>query len=123
MVFQPGFRHFKASGGGSGYSCTITAGQSGSDRGYDTTGGFGTLDKQPVPGFTLQAFANLSFIQATMEFTGNALSLFAGKTVWVNGVNYPGGSGWNFDSGYTYWDWTSGGPNFVNGNSYFVEIK
>lgn len=111
------------------YSFTMTAGDSGvgvlgynSDEDLIEVGPFGSINAEPVPGADLLLL--ISGLSAIF-FSGNQVALLAGKTVWVDGVEYPfDGSDWAYDEGgFTGGEWVTGGPTFVNAGVYFVEIK
>lgn len=115
---------------GGGYSFTMTAGDyQGIIQGYGPGFEIGSIDAEPIPGHPLLGiFLWGSSFWAT-AFTGNCLELVAGKTVWVDGVNYPFDSyDWVYDADGPYGDatigeWASAGPTFVNQGVYFIEIK
>lgn len=110
--------HTNSSGAAIGYSGPIN---------FQSRPAFGTLSAQPIDGYALQtcyrvgAPSNNSII----AFTGDVSALLAGKSVWVNGVNYGQGDTYKFAyaGGVTIWNRLSGGPTFVSGQTYNIEIK
>lgn len=119
----------RVSGGGGGYSFTLTAGDLfGFVQGYGVAAfigsDFGSIDAEPVPGHAL--YLLLSGGENGITFNGNAAALLTGLQVYVGGVAYPfTGDDWTYDggTGTTSGTWITGNPVFVDGNSYFVEIK
>jgi hypothetical protein len=59
-------------------------------------------------------------------FTGDQMAVLAGKTVWVDGVEYPFDNDWEYDEGEdaTAGQWLDGGPSLpVRPELYAVKIK
>lgn len=111
----------------SGYSFTMTAGDLvATVQGYSdgsVSSAFGSIDAEPIPATDLQFLISGGAGNA-IQFAGDQTALLAGKTVWVDGVEYPFTTDWSYDgSSSTAAEWTSGGPTFVNTVVYFVEIK
>lgn len=110
----------------SGPSFNMTAGAfSGVVFGYSDGSGlpaFGSIDAEPIPGHDL--IANVSGFSQAITFAGDAVSLLSGLTVWVNGIQYAANfSGWGLFGSDTQGSWSSDGPDYADGNSYFIEIK
>lgn len=111
------------------YSFNMTAGQAGGFvQGYESSGAFGSpfgsIDAEPIPDHALVFL--LSGLSKSIAFSGDAVSLLSGLTVWVDGVEFPfDAADWNFNSGTgnTGGTWDDVGPAFVDTQSYFVEIK
>lgn len=113
-------------GGGGGYSFTMTAGDYlGSAQGYSDGSlfpVFGSINAEPIPSNPLLALFTPTL--KIISFDGDAETLLTGLSVWVDGVEYPfDGSDWEFGGSDTYATWDAGGPTFVDGVQYFVEIK
>ena len=116
-------------GGGSGYSFTMTAGDfSGSIQGYsngtfiDT---FGSIDVEPLPGNPLLTFFGGSLTNG-IGFQGDCLSQLSGKSVWIDGVEYPfNDSDWTYDADNdnTGGVWTANTITFTPTQTYSIEIK
>jgi len=113
------------------YSFTMTAGDFvGALQGYGGAsspfGPFGAIDAEPISGQTLQLlFTGVGSGGGAIVFDGDVESLVAGKTLWVDGTEYPFAVDWQTDGDATsgVWDDGSGYPTFTDGNSYFIEIK
>lgn len=118
----------------SSYSFTMTAGDYATViQGYniDDSSGLpvmGSIDAEPIPGHVLGVLYTSSSQQGMIVFVGDVTALVSGKTVWVDGVEYPfDSSGWQSTGGdggsITAAPWNTAGPVFVGGVSYFIEIK
>lgn len=123
---------------GGGYAFNMTAGSHDAGGGFVFTGYLGSSagsvdDEWPLDpadnDYALLTLASLPGLGASILFEdpgGELPVLLAGLSVWINGVEKPFDTNWTFDAEnlQTSGEWTSGtGPVFVNGNSYFVEIK
>lgn len=123
---------------GGGYAFNMTAGSHDAGGGFVFTGYLGSSagsvdDEWPLDpadnDYALLTLASLPGLGASILFEdpgGELPVLLAGLSVWINGVEKPFDTNWTFDAEnlQTSGGWTSGtGPVFVNGNSYFVEIK
>lgn len=121
---------------GGGYAFNVTAGTDGSNVGY-VASNYGSIDAEPVPAHALETCVYFPLPAVALSFSGDAVSLLAGKHLWVGGVDHGlpqdvgAGADWQYDSdgsltgapAVTFGYWLTGYPTFVNGNSYFVEIK
>lgn len=121
---------------GGGYAFNVTAGTDGSNVGY-VASDYGSIDAEPVPAHALETCVYFPLPAVALSFSGDAVSLLAGKHLWVGGVDHGlpqdvgAGADWQYDSdgsltgapAVTFGHWLTGYPTFVNGNSYFVEIK
>lgn len=121
---------------GGGYAFNVTAGTDGSNVGY-VASDYGSIDAEPVPAHALETCVYSPLPAVALSFSGDAVSLLAGKHLWVGGVDHGlpqdvgAGADWQYDSdgsltgapAVTFGYWLTGYPTFVNGNSYFVEIK
>lgn len=121
----------KAAGEASpGYSFNMTAGDfSGVIQGYAdaTSVNIGSIDAEPITGETLQ-FLLTGSAGNGISFHGDVTASVSGKSVWVDGVQYPFDlADWNYDSENDVtgagWNAGPGAPVFANTQSYFVEIK
>lgn len=126
IQFEGGFVAPPVSGG-AGYSFNMTAGNfsAGLLIGY-SPGLTGSIDAEPIPTNPLNGLFSGTIGNGIGFNDGDITGLLAGLTVWINGVQYAANfSGWSYDGGgdATSASWSSGGPTFVGGNSYFVEIK
>jgi hypothetical protein len=88
---------------------------------------FGSLSVEPIPEHRLQALYRVAAPSNTsiIAFSGDASALLAGKHVFVDGVDFGPGVqyGFAYTNGVTIWARISGGPEFVAGRAYEVEIK
>lgn len=99
--------------------------------GYDSAGMFGTpggsIDAEPIAGNTLIACMTGNPSEygfgAVVVFSGDTTSLLSGKTIYIDSVSWGAPyTDWFFEDGNTSAYWASV-PVFVNGLTYFVEIK
>lgn len=116
-----------------GYSFTMTAGDfAGIVSGYltaEASGGsqVGSIDEEPIAGHPLYQF--VAYNDGSLGgiiFEGDATADVAGKSVWVNGVEYPfDDADWTYDAGEdrTVGGWATGTPVFAPASVYPSEIK
>jgi hypothetical protein len=116
--------------GGVAYSFNMTAADYfGSVQGFSDGGlfdAFGSIDAEPIPGHDCVALYYASAFSAVICFEGDVTAMLAGRTAWIDGVEYPFTQDWQYgeeDGNYTIAGWDTGKPVFVAGSSYFVEIK
>lgn len=111
------------------YTFNLTAGDGPSSvfQGYSSGafgGAFGSIDAEPIAGHTLVAI--IDALGSIIAFSGDCTADVAGKTVWVDSVQYPFENDWSYDgdNDITVADWSGGSPpDFTNTVEYFVEIK
>lgn len=116
--------------GGVAYSFNMTAADYfGFVQGFSDGGlfdAFGSIDAEPIPGHDCVALYYASAFSAVICFEGDVTAMLAGRTAWIDGVEYPFTQDWQYgeeDGNYTIAEWDTGKPVFVAGSSYFVEIK
>jgi hypothetical protein len=92
---------------------------------YAGWGPFGNISAEPIAGYPLQGVTRHPTFGSVIAFTGDVTAQVAGKSVWVNGVNYGPGVqyAWAYAAGVTIWSRITGGPVFVAGQVYSIEIK
>jgi hypothetical protein len=125
MVWQ---KLMSAPAAAGGYSCNLTVGNfSGAVYGYDTEDGLGlsigSIDAEPVPGFTM-ATAAWSGTDLSIYFIGDCLSLVTSLNVYIDSVNRGGAGSWVYNSaipGYTTLDRTV--TIGITSGTYLFEIK
>jgi hypothetical protein len=110
--------HTNPSGAGAGYS---------GKNNFQGRPTFGALNEEPIEGFPLQACYRVGAPSnnSVVAFSGNVSALLAGKSVWVDGVDYGQGEQYKFThhGGITLWNRIAGGPTFAAGQSYSIEIR
>lgn len=92
---------------------------------YAGWGPFGSIVAEPIDGFALQGCTRHPTFGSVIAFSGDVTALLAGKSVWVDGVDYGPGVQyqWTYAAGVTIWSRIAGGPVFVAGETYSIEIK
>lgn len=92
---------------------------------YAGWGPFGSISAEPIAGYPLQGVTRQTSTGSVIAFTGDVTALLVGKSVWVDGVDYGPGVqyAWDYAAGVTIWSRITGGPVFVDGVSYNIEIK
>lgn len=131
---QPGEAAGEDDGEPSGeYAFTVTAAAGDGAIGFAGTpnfaglAAFGSISAEPIADYPLQACYRSAAPgnNSLIAFTGDVSDILAGKSVWVDGVNYGPGVQYQFSyaNGITLWNRITGGPVFVAGQSYSVEIK
>jgi hypothetical protein len=112
---------------GEGFSFNMTAGDDeGGNTGFAGAGNafaippIGSIDAEPITGEVMDVCVenDSAFVIA---FVGDLTATLAGLTVWVDGIEYPPDSDWSF-SGVTFYS-SNSPPEFLDTNSYFIEIK
>lgn len=112
-----------------GYSFTMTAGVfSGVVLGYSDGSvipAFGAIDGEPVSGHALAFLSSSASGAGGMSFAGDATALLSGKSLWVEGVEYPfDDADWAYDgSSLTSASWATGAPPLADTSIYDCEIK
>lgn len=108
-----------------GYSCTMTAGASSGITGYGN-GVFvplmGSIDQEPIPGEELMLLVSGDI--NGIAFSGDLTGILAGKSIWIDNVEYP--VTWIYESDLDLTgsdDELEGWPTFVENQQYFIEIK
>lgn len=111
-------------------SFTMTAGADFGVVGYfNPPTSIGAIDVEPIPGETLISCAHdpgnvVGLGPAFLQFNGDLTALLTTQSVFVDGVEFPSASGWEFDAGA---DATNYIPDdtwvFVDTEQYFIEIK
>lgn len=123
-----------ASAPGGGHSFTMTAGVFDILIGYadeDVFGlHFGSIDTEPTPGFVVAFILYVQIAPTQFAVFGDAVAQLAGKTVWVDGIEYADGwTSWFFSEAtpevpVTLCLWDIGyGPVLENEGVYLVEVK
>lgn len=125
-----------SSGGGGGISFNMTAGP-----GEEFAPGYysepnpisfpagGSIDAEPIPGHSIGWCGALGAAYGfpTIYFRGDCLATVTGLSLYVDGVVQPSTAvpGWSYDAGddATLLIIDGTGPAFVDGISYFIEIK
>lgn len=108
------------------FSCTMTAGASAAPpiAGYGSNSlGFpmGSIDQEPIPGEELMFL--MSGVINGIAFSGDLTGILAGKSIWIDNVEYP--ATWIYEStpDLTVVDEPESWPTFVENQQYFIEIK
>lgn len=122
----------RVSGGGSGVTLTLADIGSGfygfftasAPNNFTPGTPIGSLSGEPVAGQTMAEFL-VGTMGSWVAFVGNVPGALSGKSVWLNGVNYPfDAADWYYygADGHTYGEWAVGGPAATPG-TYSLEIK
>lgn len=83
----------------------------------------GSIDREPIPDSGLVVLVTGSQNLVAFPDDDAVLELLTGKSLYVDGIEYPFTIDWAAGGGYVQAGWTTGAPVFADSESYLIEIK